>query len=200
MGLLDFHRKDIVVPRTEAQQAQIAALYADYPEMPFISKHRDVQLWLDAVVKDTGYLVPKRHMERLAGNVLPGDVIVLWRVQFGTVTNETIMPQYFEYNYGIDAYQSIQDLIAKGYVRIRDDDENLTLHRLPELKAMLKTKFIKIPAGAKKQALIDLIKTHFTAAELADHLHIQGYQITPAGEQLLETHAAVVAKHPKKKY
>lgn len=200
MGLMDFHKKEIEVPQTEAQLAKARAYYQDYPEMPFISKHRDLTLWLKKVAVDGSYLVPKRNMERLAGDVLPGDIIVLWRVQFGTLTNESIMPQYFEYNYGIDAYQALADLIAKGHVRVQNSYENLELHPATALKAILKAKNIKVPTGTKKAGLVDLVKANFSEAELEQHLHVKGYQITKSGEQLLKTHTQIVDKHPKKKY
>ena len=42
-------------------------------------------------------------MELLTDDLLAGDIILLWRIQFGTFTTETWFPKYFEYTYGIDA-------------------------------------------------------------------------------------------------
>ena len=42
-------------------------------------------------------------MELLTDDLLAGDIILLWRINFGTFTTETWFPKYFEYTYGIDA-------------------------------------------------------------------------------------------------
>ena len=42
-------------------------------------------------------------MELLTDDLLAGDIILLWRIQFGTFITETWFPKYFEYTYGIDA-------------------------------------------------------------------------------------------------
>jgi len=64
-------------------------MYEDYTIKPYISPDRDP----NEVVKP----VPKRNMEPLADGLLAGDIILLWRINFGTFTNETWYPKYFEY-------------------------------------------------------------------------------------------------------
>ena len=41
-------------------------------------------------------------MELLTDDLLAGDIMLLWRIQFGTFTTETWFTKYFEYTYGID--------------------------------------------------------------------------------------------------
>ena len=80
----------------------IFLLYQDYPEVPYISEKRDKEAWLNAVRIGSEQLVPKRNMIRFEEDILPGHLILLWRIQFGTFTNESVYPKYFEYNYGIN--------------------------------------------------------------------------------------------------
>ena len=71
--------------------------FDNYSVKPYISLNRDVEAWLLNLKP-----VPKWHMDLLADDLLAGDIILLWRIQFGTFTTETWFPKYFEYTYGID--------------------------------------------------------------------------------------------------
>ena len=42
-------------------------------------------------------VVPRKNMEETSEGLLPGDIILLWRIQFGTFTTETSFSKYFEY-------------------------------------------------------------------------------------------------------
>ena len=59
-------------------------IYKDHQVKPFISPERDLDTWLLHPKP-----VPKRNMELLEDNLLAGDIPLLWRVQFGTVTTDT---------------------------------------------------------------------------------------------------------------
>ncbi|BDS90200.1 DNA polymerase III subunit delta [Streptococcus pneumoniae SPAR95] len=54
--------------------------YKEHQVKPFISPERELDTWL---------LSPKRNMDLLADDSLAGDIILLWRIQFGTFTTET---------------------------------------------------------------------------------------------------------------
>ncbi|HGJ6812579.1 TPA: hypothetical protein ACJW51_000998 [Streptococcus pneumoniae] len=54
--------------------------YKEHQVKPFISPERELDTWL---------LNPKRNMDLLADDSLAGDIILLWRIQFGTFTTET---------------------------------------------------------------------------------------------------------------
>ena len=58
--------------------------------------------------------VSKRKMELLQDSLLEGDIILLWRINFGTFTTETWFPKYFEYTYGIHAPEHVKVLVDKG--------------------------------------------------------------------------------------
>ena len=62
----------------------IEKLYKDHQVKPFISPERDLDAWLL-----NHKPVPKRNMELLEDNLLAGDIILLWIVNFGTFTTET---------------------------------------------------------------------------------------------------------------
>ena len=55
-------------------------IYKDYPVKPYISPYRDMEARKP---------VPKRNMELLEDNLLAGDIILIWRINFGTFTTET---------------------------------------------------------------------------------------------------------------
>ncbi|CVU01129.1 Uncharacterised protein [Streptococcus pneumoniae] len=58
--------------------------YKEHQVKPFISPERELDTWLLSPK-----LVPKRNMDLLADDSLAGDIILLWRIQFGTFTTET---------------------------------------------------------------------------------------------------------------
>ena len=59
-------------------------IYKDHQAKPYISPDRDIETWLLNPKP-----VPKRNMELLADDLLAGDIILLWRINFGTFTTET---------------------------------------------------------------------------------------------------------------
>ena len=62
----------------------IERFYKDHQVKPLISPERDLDAWLL-----NSKPVPKRNMDLLADDLLAGDIILLWRIQFGTFTTET---------------------------------------------------------------------------------------------------------------
>ncbi|MBS4461578.1 hypothetical protein JXA27_03200 [Aerococcaceae bacterium zg-B36] len=179
---------------------QIKALYAQHQEMPYINPNRDLESWLNEVKTSSNKLVPKRNMIRLEEGYLPGHIIILWRVQFGTYTNETTISKYFEYSYGIDAKKELDVLIQNGYVIELSAFDSLDFQTAGQLKAYLKDKNISGLTKLKKHELEELIRTHFTEEELSTYFTIRKYALTPAGETLLNNHSEVIDKHPKKKF
>ena len=61
----------------------IETFYKDHQVKP-IPPERDLDTWLLNPKP-----VPKRNMNLLADDLLAGDIILLWRIQFGTFTTET---------------------------------------------------------------------------------------------------------------
>ncbi|HET2279149.1 TPA: hypothetical protein VQT06_000219 [Streptococcus pneumoniae] len=58
--------------------------YKEHQVKPFISPERKLDTWLLSPKP-----VPKRNMDLLVDDSLAGDIILLWRIQFGTFTTET---------------------------------------------------------------------------------------------------------------
>lgn len=142
--------------------------------------------------------VPKRNLEYLEDDLLPGDIILLWRVNFDTFTNKTQFPKYFEYDYGINAEENLKKLLQNGYVEIKDSIESLKYINSKEKIEILKRKEIKGLSKLKSFELYELIKTNFSENELGKLFDIRGYKITPKGKLALEKYQGVVDKHPKK--
>ena len=137
-------------------------------------------------------------MDLLADDLLAGDIILLWRIQFGTFTTETWFPKYFEYTYGIDAPKNLKTLVEKGYADIETAFDSLDHLNSTTKNNILKSKGItglfKMKATDLDQALHD----NLTEEELASHFSIRGYKLTPKGEQILKQYQDIVDRHPKK--
>lgn len=178
----------------------IFLLYQDYPEVPYISEKRDKEGWLSAVRIGSEQLVPKRNMIRFEEDILPGHLILLWRIQFGTFTNESVCPKYFEYNYGINGRQALDEVIEKGYAVEQSATDSLDHLNAAGLKAILKHYAVTGYSKMKKPELMKLAKQELSEDQLASQFPLRGYRITPAGEAILAKYPEVVDRHPKKKY
>lgn len=166
-------------------------MYEDYPVKPYISPERDLTTEFEKPV-------PRRNMEPLTDGLLAGDVILLWRIAFGTFTNETWFPKYFEYTYGIDAPKHLKDLIEKGYALIESAMDSLDHLPAGRKKAILKEKGV---AGLSKMKAADVdqaIRENLTETELAAYFTVRGIALTDKGQLALDAHSAVIDRHPKK--
>ena len=167
--------------------------YVNHEVNPYISPDRDLEDWL----LDPKH-VSKRNMELLQDGLLAGDIILLWRINFGTFTTETWFPKYFEYTYGIHAPEHVKVLVDKGYAVIESAFDSLDHINATMKKTMLKKKGV---AGLSKMKAADLnqaLANHFTEEELAQQFSVRGYQLTEKGKQALEEHQAIIDRHPKK--
>ena len=167
--------------------------YADHEVKPQISPERDLEAWLLDPKP-----VSKRNMELLQDGLLAGDIILLWRINFGTFTTETWFPKYFEYTYGIHVPEHFKALVDKGYASIESAFDSLDHINATMKKAILKKKGVaglsKMKATDLNQALVD----HFTEEELAQQFTVRGFQLTDKGKQALKDHQAIIDRHPKK--
>ncbi len=185
---------------TPQEIERVKDLYKDYQAMPYISPERDLNDWLAQVELSSSKLVPKRNMLMLEEGLLPGHIIVLWRVQFGTYTTTTVISKYFEHMYGVNGKQAMAELIEKGMVveeRALDSLDHLTA---PMLKKFLKDKGVAGLSKMTKRELEESIHANFTEEELAPYFDIRGYHLTELGEKVLANHPEVIEKHPKKKF
>ena len=167
--------------------------YAGHEVKPYISPERDLEAWLLNPKP-----VSKRNMELLQDGLLAGDIILLWRINFGTFTTETWFPKYFEYTYGIQASEHLKALVDKGYAVIESAFDSLDHINATMKKAILKKKGV---AGLSKTKAADLnlaLAEYFTEEELAQEFTVRGYQLTEKGKQALKEHQAIIYRHPKK--
>lgn len=167
-------------------------MYEDYENKPYISPERDV-------ATEDFKPVPKRNMESLEDGLLAGDIILLWRIDFDTFTNESWFPKYFEYTYGIHASERLQMLLERGFAR-----EESAFDSLDHLNSNMKRKILKENgvAGLSKMKAADLnqaINDHLTEAELATYFTVRGIALTERGKAALAANQAVIDRHPKKK-
>lgn len=168
-------------------------MYEDYPVKSYLSPERDL-------VTEDFKPVPKRNMEPLADGLLAGDIILLWRIQFGTFTNETWFPKYFEYTYGINAPQHLQELIERGFAYVESAFDSLD-----HITATLKKKILKQAGvtGLSKMKAADLdqaLQRHLTEEELGLQFSVRGIALTEKGEAALAANQTVIDRHPKKSF
>ena len=168
-------------------------IYKDHQVNPYISPDRDIEAWLLNPKP-----VPKRNMELLEDKLLAGDIILLWRIQFGTFTTETWFPKYFEYTYGIDVPKHLETLVEKGYDLVQTAFDSLDHLNSTMKKNILKKKGVTGLSKMKAADLDQALHDHFSEEELAGHFSIRGYRLTPKGEQSLKDHQAIIDRHPKK--
>lgn len=176
----------------------LQSLYANYAEMPYISPDRNLEEWLSRYEQGLVSPVPRANMVRTPEGLLPGHIILLWRISLGTFTSASWFPKYFEYTYGVDGSQALATLIEIGYVIKASAKASLDHVAAPVLKSLLKNKGVTGLSKMKKADLIAEVLAHYQSAELDDVIALRHYQLTPKGQIALSNNQAIVAKHPKK--
>lgn len=172
----------------------INKVYKDYPEMPYINEARDIEDWIENPHKYPYSKVEKKQMVRLDEGLLPGDVVLLWRIGFNNFTNETHIPDYFEYRYGVNAYNSLQLLMDKGYVVEWGVIESMDLIGAAQLKSVLKKYNLKL--SGKKDDLIQRIIHEISETELEKEIKTRKYLITEDGQKVLDKYTdEIIKKH-----
>lgn len=175
-------------------------IYAGYPEMPYISPERDLEDWIHGVQIGNQTKVPQRNMERTSEGLLAGDIILLWRISHGSFTNEMGFHKYFEYDYGINGPQALEDLIQEGYAYQASAVESIDLITAAALKSLLKEKGIKGYSSLNKTQTVQAILENFEPDELEDKFSLRLISLTEKGEKALENNQNVIDRHPKKKF
>lgn len=174
---------------------EVLRIYQGYPELPYVSKERDIHSWLEQVALFNN-IVPRGNMERLPEGVLPGHILLLWRINFNNFTNITTIPTYFEYQYGIDGSQEINNLIAKQMVIVLSATNSLKFLTVPQLKKMIEEKQLK--PKKLKDDLIEQVRESYDDSTLENSLFVRGYEITEKGKKLLKKYQKIVNKHSNK--
>ncbi|HEM4146965.1 TPA: hypothetical protein U2C98_000876 [Streptococcus suis] len=175
-------------------QNRIEEMYKDHEVKPYISPERDLATWLLEAKP-----VPKRNMIRLEEGLLAGDIILLWRVNFGTFTTTTPYSKYFEYIYGINGPAHMEKLLADGYVYLESAFDSLDHITSTAKKNILKAESVTGLSKMKAADLDTALRDHLTEEKLAPYFAVRGYALTEKGRAALDNHPEVIDKHPKKK-
>ena len=200
MNTTNIEKQNSHLDLTDPDVKNVFALYENHAEVPYISPQRNLHEWVNLVNIGSESLVPKRNMIRFEEDVLPGHLILLWRINFGTFTTISGYPKYFEYDYGINADQALQELIDKGYAKKLSALDSLPYLNAAQLKAILKQFGLKGYSKLNKEGLMELAKSELMEEQISPHFSIRGFEITPSGKDLLAKYPEPVARHPKKKY
>ena len=177
-------------------KTQSSSIYKDYPTQPYIDPKRDLEEWEKYPDRYYYGVIPKANMEVLSEDILAGDVIMLWRIGFNNFTNKSIIPQYFEFRYGVNSDESIQKLIDKDYVTIDSILDSLDLYNATELKRLLKTKGLKL--SGNKNEVLKRVQDAYSEEELKEHLDSKRYAITAKGKDILKKYDSIIQKHGPK--
>lgn len=169
------------------------ALYDDYEVKPYISPERDL-------ATEDFKPVPRKNMEVLENGLLAGDIILLWRIRFGTFTNDTVYSKYFEYSYGINGPVHMQALLDNGYAIEESAFESLDHITSGLKKKILKAKDVKGLSKMKAADLDQALKESISEEELGSFFAVRGYALTEKGEKAIDDNPQVIDRHPKKKF
>jgi len=183
------------VKQIAEQLEKVREIYINHNELPYISPERNLEQWLKKANITSSEKVPKRNMERTEEGLLPGDIILLWRISLGTYTTLPDFPKYFEYDYGINAPLHLEQLVKEGYAYLQSPKESLPLINKADLKIILAEKELKAPTKFKKDELVEYVKNQFTEDELELLVDVRGYRLTEKGEKALKNNSFVVDKH-----
>lgn len=175
----------------------IPEIYKDYPIQPYISKSRDLKDWEDFPEKYPYSKVEKKQMIKLDENLLPGDIVLLWRVKLGTFTTNSIFPEYFEYKYGINGKDSLNLLVNLNLIRKCSAVESLDIVNSNICKRILEKYDLK-KSGNKKD-LVQRISKNISENDLSREFNLRKYEITSNGYKILEKYYYIIEKHGMKK-
>lgn len=174
----------------------VSKVYADYPEQPYISPERDLALWTEYPEKFPYSKVERKQMFRTEENVLPGDIILLWRISLNTFTNESDYPNYFEYKYGINGPDSLKHLIELGYAYECSATDSIIALNMVTLKRIMRK--YKLDLKGKKMELVNRVLAHIDESQLKDEFTLRNYRITEKGKDLLNKYAHLIMAHGPK--
>lgn len=172
-------------------------IYRDYPEQPYISGDRDLEAWVQTPERFPYGRVPRANMIRNEEGLLPGHVVMLWLIDVSEITNESFVPQYFEYRYGVEAEEAKRLLVDKGYAVYCGALDTLPLLNAGVLKRLLRQK--GLPLSGKKDELVQRALDNFSQDEVGEFTAIRRYRITPEGKEVLRKHFDVIERHGMKK-
>lgn len=119
LGLLSFFK-----PLTSREK--LLALYKQkkYQTIPVLPDERSCEKILKNYHNFPSMLVPKEYMQPILGTLLRGDIVLLWWLSLKK--NQTNIPQYFLYKYGIDVDRELKKLKQYKYIELVNNKYILT--------------------------------------------------------------------------
>ncbi|MFC7321063.1 thermonuclease family protein [Halobacillus campisalis] len=132
------------------------------------------------------------YMKPLENGLLPGEVILLDWLN-GKNFMKATFPLYFEYDYGIDALRSAENLIKENYLEQATIYESLPHFKVAELKEILKHHNLKV--SGKKAVLVDRIKEEIPLADLQHHIVDTTLKLTSKGEDVFKKYYYIIPSH-----
>ena len=175
-------------------------VYQDYAEHPYTSPERDETVFANLIAQGKEKVVPKRHMVRTSEGLLPGSIILLWRIAFETFTTDSVFPKYLEYTYGISGENELQKLVSNQYAYMQTASDSLVHLSMQELKYLLKQYNVSGYSKMKRGELEQFVRQQLTLEQLEAHVQVRGYRLTEKGQMALTNNQYIVDQHPKKQY
>ncbi|EHI69615.1 hypothetical protein ACVRY7_00600 [Streptococcus ictaluri] len=170
----------------------IQEVYENHAEMPFILAKYETELIRKPIAK--------KQMVRTKEGLLPGHIIMLWRIHFGTYTTANPHHKYFYTTYGIDAQKELDWLIQESYVQVESAFDSLRHLPASDLKGFLTQKGVKGLSKMKRQDLDEAVAQYYNEQELSQCFDLRGYALLEKGQQALAANSPIVESHPQKKY
>lgn len=101
-----------------------------------------------------------------------------------------LVPQYYRNTaFGRNVEAALERLLAGGYLRRGDIEKSISLKLVPELKAILSERELKV--SGKKAELVQRIMDNIPTDELEDIFSVGVYEITEKGEIAQQPYAAI---------
>ena len=185
-------KENIILNEDNTVQEIKDKYYADFDEKPYISEERDFNDWEYRVKMFPKMLVQKEMMIKNDDDFLPGEILLLWHLTKNKNTSSDI-PGYFEFKYGINYKEVIQDYIDNSYMELTSDEDSLKYLTIQQLKDILKQSNKKVTGN--KNHLIERIITHISKIEYKDFINVRGYCLTNKGEKLIAKNNHIIENH-----
>lgn len=170
----------------------LSETYQFHDEMPYVDSRYELELLEKPIAK--------KQMVRTKEGLLPGQIILLWRIQFGTYLTSSQPHKYFYTTYGIDPVKGLEELINLDLVKIDSAKDSLKQCTSMQIRKCLKDKKIKGLSKMKRQELDYILINTLTDKELEQFVTVRSYSLTSKGKEVLEHNQSIVEGHPKKKY
>lgn len=152
---------------------------------------KEVDLGVNIKINTNENEVNPIYEQPLDNGLLPGEVILLDWAENKTINRKP--PQYFHYNYGINAEISIEKLLENNFLRHSTPYESLNSLKVNELKTILKDNSLKV--SGKKSELINRIKENISEKSVKEYIKEPSLIITDRGKRVFEEYYYIVPAH-----